>query len=61
MNIFLRELRPFWTRADPAPLPTVEKLAKRLSIDLNRYRRKSLPFARVEAGRIRRRRGLAAA
>ena len=59
-NIFLRELRPFWTRADPAPLPTVEKLAKRLSIDLNRYSRKSLVFARVEAGLIRRRRELAA-
>lgn len=61
LNIFLRELRPFWTRADPAPLPTVEKLAKRLSIDLNRYSRKSLVFARVEAGLIRRRRELAAA
>ncbi|QWG26158.1 hypothetical protein KMZ93_20410 [Bradyrhizobium sediminis] len=56
MNIFLRELRPFWTRADPTPLPTVERLAKHLSTDLNRYSRKSLVFARVEAGLIRRRR-----
>jgi endonuclease III len=56
MNIFLRELRPFWIKADPEPLPTVKRLANRLSIDLDRYRRKSLLFARVEAGLIRRRR-----
>jgi endonuclease III len=60
MNIFLRELRPFWAKANPDPLPAVERLAKRLSIDLNRYSRKSLLFARVEAGLIRRRRELAA-
>jgi len=59
MNIFLRELRPFWAKADPDPLPAVERLAKRLSIDLNGYRRKSLVFARVEAGLIRRRREIA--
>ena len=56
MNIFLRELRPFWAKADPDPLPAVKKLAKRLSIDLARYRRKSLTFARVEAGLVHRRR-----
>lgn len=61
MNIFLRELRPFWPKADPEPLPSVERLAKRLSIDLNRYSRKTLTFARVEAGLIRRRRELTAA
>jgi hypothetical protein len=61
VNIFLRELRPFWAKADPEPLPEVKKLAKRLSIDLGRYRRKSLAFARVEAGLIRRRRELARA
>jgi hypothetical protein len=59
VNIFLRELRPFWVKANPDPLPAVERLAKRLSIDLNRYRRKSMVFARVEAGLIRRRRELA--
>jgi endonuclease III len=61
MNIFLRELRPFWARANPDPLPAVERLAKRLAIDLDHYSRKSLVFARVEAGLIRRRRELAAA
>ena len=60
MNIFLRELRPFWAKADPDPLPAVERLAKRVSIDLDRYSRKSLVFARVEAGLIRLRHKLAA-
>ena len=60
MNIFLRELRPFWAKANPNPLPVVERLAKRASIDLKRYSRKSLVLARVEAGLIRRRRELAA-
>jgi hypothetical protein len=60
MNIFLRELRPFWAKADPDPLPIVVTLANRLSIDLTRYKRKSLTFARVEAGLMRRRRELAA-
>jgi hypothetical protein len=55
MNIFLRELRPFWAKADPEPLAEVRKAAKRLSVDLARYRRKSLTFARVESGLIRRR------
>jgi endonuclease III len=61
MNIFLRELRPFWAKADPEPLPVVRRLARRLSIDLTRYRRKALVFARVEAGLIRRRREAGAA
>ena len=59
MNIFLRELRPFWIKADPHPLPVVETLAERLGIDLKRYSRKSLVFARVEAGLVRRRREVA--
>ena len=60
MNIFLRELRPFWAKANPDPLPIVERMAKRLSIDLTRYSRQSIVFARVEAGLIRRRRELKA-
>ncbi len=58
VNIFLRELRPFWAKANPDPLPVVERLAKKLSIDIARYDRKSLTYARVEAGLIRRRREL---
>jgi len=52
-------MRPFWAKADPDPLPLVRKLAKRLSIDLDRYPRKSLMFARIEAGLIQRRHELA--
>jgi hypothetical protein len=57
-NIFLRELRPYWSKADPEPLPIVKRLAKKLKLDLARYPRKSLIFARVEAGLIRKRREL---
>lgn len=56
VNIFLRELRPFWTRADPVPLPVVRQMARRLHIDLGAYERKSLRFARLEAGLVRLRR-----
>ncbi len=60
MNIFLREMRPFWAKADPDPLPAVKRLAKGLSIALDHYKRKGITFARIEAGLIRRRRELAA-
>lgn len=53
MNIFLRELRPFWRKADPEPLGQVTALAEQTGIDLTAYRRKSLTFARMEAGLIR--------
>jgi hypothetical protein len=52
-NIFLRELRPYWRFADPAPLPLVWELAKRYGIDLGALNRKTLAFARAEAGLIR--------
>ena len=53
MNIFLRELRPYWGKADPAPLPFVRLLARRLGFHLDRYDRKSLEFTRLEAGLVR--------
>lgn len=53
MNIFLRELRPFWRKADLEPLPQVTELASQLKLDFTCYRRKSLGFARIEAGLIR--------
>ena len=56
-NIFLRELRPVWARADPEPLDVVVRRAAGLGIDLGRYERKSWTFCRVEAGLIRMRRG----
>jgi len=52
-NIFLRELRPFWRKSNPEPLPIVKKVAGVYKIDLNRYNRKSLTFVRIEAGLIR--------
>jgi hypothetical protein len=52
-NIFLRELRPFWSKCDPAPLSLVQKLARKYKIDLSAYNRKSLVFIRIEAGLIR--------
>jgi hypothetical protein len=55
-NIFLRELRPFWPKADPSPLPAVTAAAERLGIDLSRFRRQSMTFVRIEAGLIRMRR-----
>ena len=52
-NIFLRELRPFWKKSNPEPLPIVKKVARIYKIDLSKYNRKSLTFARIEAGLIR--------
>ncbi len=57
-NIFLRELRPYWAKADPEPLPVVRAVASRLGIDLDALDRKSIAFARVEAGLIRLRHSL---
>ncbi|MCK4389924.1 MAG: hypothetical protein KAV83_06785 [Desulfobacterales bacterium] len=53
VNIFLRELRPHWHKADPDPLPIVSELATKLNVDLSRHRRNSVTFVRMEAGLIR--------
>jgi len=58
MNIFLRELRPFWPKADPEPLPLVRKLAAELGINLDRLKHRTLDFCRIEAGLMRQRRHL---
>ncbi len=52
-NIFLRELRPFWKKSNPSPLPIVKKVAAKYKINLKRYGSKSMTFARIEAGLIR--------
>jgi hypothetical protein len=52
-NIFLRELRPFWSKADPEPLPLVAAMAATLGVDLAQHKRKSITFVRIEAGLIR--------
>ncbi len=60
VNIFLRELRPYWKKSDPEPLPIVKQLARGLNLDLARHNRKGIAFARIEAGLIRARRKLKA-
>ncbi len=58
VNVFLRELRPVWRKADPPPLPVVAALAESLGLDLDAYDRKTMAFARIEAGLIRARKRL---
>jgi len=53
VNIFLRELRPYWTKADPEPLPLVLELARRYALGLGALKRKSVTFTRIEAGLVR--------
>lgn len=54
-NIFLRELRPFMKNCDPEPLPSVRQLARKAGIYLDKYKRRSITFIRIEAGLIRNR------
>lgn len=59
-NIFLRELRPYWKKADPEPLLVVKELARKCGVRLGQYDRKTLTYARIEAGLIRSRRRIEA-
>lgn len=52
-NIFLRELRPFWRNADPAPLERVVDHARKLGLNLGQMPRKSLDFVKLETGLVR--------
>jgi endonuclease III len=45
-NIFLRELRPFWPKADPEPLPVVATAAATCSISLSSDRSATSFFSR---------------
>ncbi len=58
VNIFLRELRPYWTKADPEPLAAVIEAARHWGIDLGAVKRKSVAFMRIEAGLVRLRKTL---
>jgi endonuclease III len=51
-NIFLRELRTVWNKADPEPAPMVKEAARRLNITLP-LTRKSEQFMRLEAALVR--------
>jgi hypothetical protein len=50
VNIFLRELRPYWSKARPEPLPVVRALAAKHGIDLTAFDVASRTFNRIEAG-----------
>ncbi len=52
-NIFLRELRPFWEKANPAPLDRIVAHARRIGLDPGAFPRKSVEFSRLEAGLVR--------
>jgi endonuclease III len=56
VNIFLRELRPYWRKARPVPLAIVQRLARKYGVDLEAVDISSKTFARIEAGLIRMRR-----
>jgi len=60
VNIFLRELRPYWQKADPEPLPVVKELGRRFHLDLDALDRKDRSFVKIEAGLIRLRKTLKA-
>lgn len=53
VNIFLRELRPYWRKAEPELLPIVVEKAAQSGLDLSAYDRKTITFTRIEAGLIR--------
>lgn len=52
-NIFLRELRTIWSKADPEPMDFVKKKARDLGIDLNKFTKKTERFIKLEAALIR--------
>lgn len=52
-NIFLRELRPYWNKADPHPLPQILKQAGELRWSFLRLPHHSMRFVRTEAGLMR--------
>jgi hypothetical protein len=52
-NIFLRELRTVWKKADPEPLGLVKQEAAKFRIDLNEFNRKTKSFIKLEAVMIR--------
>jgi len=52
-NIFLRELRVIWPKADPEPCSFVRGVAKNLNIDLETYNRHTKTFVRLECALLR--------
>jgi len=53
VNIFLRELRTVWPKADPEPSSLVKVAAKNLGIDLDDFERHTKDFVRLECALLR--------
>lgn len=53
VNIFLRELRHVWKKAEPEPNKVVKKAAKKLGIDLKKFNKHSKKFVELEAALYR--------
>lgn len=58
VNIFLRELRPYWKKDKVGILPAITKLALAHGLDITGLNRSTLSFVRIEAGLIRLRKEL---
>jgi len=52
-NIFLRELRNVWRKADPEPSRLVTDAARNLGVDLRELNRKTPRFVHLECGLLR--------
>lgn len=52
-NIFLRELRAVWPKANPEPCSLVKMAAKNLGLDLNNYDRHTENFVKLECALLR--------
>jgi len=52
-NIFLRELRAIWKKADPLPSPLIKMAAKNLEIDLNNFNKHTKSFVKLECALLR--------
>lgn len=53
VNIFLRELRHIWPKANPEPSQLVKDTAKKLNINLNKFNKKTKKFIKLECALFR--------
>lgn len=53
VNIFLRELRTIWPKANPEPSSLVKVAAKNLGVDLKNFKTRSKNFVKLECALLR--------
>jgi len=53
VNIFLREMRTVWPKANPEPSSLVKIAAKNLGIDLSNFKRQTKEFIKLECALLR--------